>query len=114
MAGLLRGEVRWADIETVESVVGHEQANRRPVLILSNDHFNESTRLVIAAMITSSSANRRYALPINSVQMPRPSWVLPSQIRTLSEQRLNELIGTMSEDELETVLLAVFRNMRPY
>ena len=30
MAGILRGEVRWADLNPVR---GHEQAGRRPVLI---------------------------------------------------------------------------------
>ena len=38
MAGILRGEVRWADLNAVR---GHEQAGLRPVMILSHDIFNE-------------------------------------------------------------------------
>ena len=38
MARILRGEIRWADLNPVR---GHEQAGLRPVLILSHDIFNE-------------------------------------------------------------------------
>ena len=38
MARILRGEIRWADLNPVR---GHEQAGSRPVLILSHDVFNE-------------------------------------------------------------------------
>jgi len=38
MARILRGEVRWADLNPVR---GNEQAGLRPVLIVSHDVFNE-------------------------------------------------------------------------
>lgn len=41
MACVLRGEVRWADLNPVR---GREQAGRRPVLILSHDVFNEHSQ----------------------------------------------------------------------
>lgn len=49
MAGILRGEIRWADLDPVR---GHEQAGRRPVLILSHDVFNASSGTVIAIALT--------------------------------------------------------------
>lgn len=111
MAGLLRGEIRWAAIETVSQVVGHEQGNPRPVLILSNDRFNANSQLVVAALITSRRppANASISLPIQSVNMPEPSWVLTSQIRTLSAQRIGDLIGRVSDEELTVVYRAIFR-----
>ena len=114
MAQLLRSEIRWVNIETVSQVVGHEQGNRRPALILSNDRFNAASQLVIVALVGSSESNltRATALQIRSVQMPKtPSWVLTEQIRTLSAQRMGDLIGTMSQDELEVVLEHVFQSM---
>ena len=45
MARLLRGEVRWADLNPAQ---GHEQAGLRPVLILSHDVFNDRSGTVIA------------------------------------------------------------------
>ena len=113
MAALLRGEIRWADIEPTSQVVGHEQSNPRPVLILSSDQFNTSSKLVIAALITTGGANRSHGVLIESVQMRRQSWVLADQVRTLSEKRIKDLVGTMSDMELETVLRAIFRIIRP-
>ena len=44
MARILRGEIRWADLNPVR---GREQAGLRPVLVLSHDVFTEriGTRL---------------------------------------------------------------------
>lgn len=111
MAALLRGEVRWAEIEPASRVVGHEQGNSRPVLILSNDRFNANSQLVVAALITSRRPplNTTVSLPIQSVNMPEPSWVLASQVRTLSAQRIGDLIGQVSNEELTNVYRAIFR-----
>ena len=45
MAGILRGEIRWADLNPVR---GHEQGGSRPVLILSQGIFNLHSGTVIA------------------------------------------------------------------
>ena len=111
MASLLRGEIRWANIEAT-SIVGHEQGNTRPALILSNDTFNAASHLVIVALIGSSPANQSRPLSrqIQSVQMPeQPSWVLTEHIRTLSAQRMGDLIDKMSETELRSVIRDIFR-----
>ena len=102
MVALLGGEIRSARIEPASQIVGHEQGNPRPVLILSNNRFNTNSQLVIAALITSrrQRPNSPISIPIRSVQMPQPPWILASQIRTLSAQRIGQLIGTLSEDEL--------------
>ena len=49
MARILRGEIRWADLNPVKR---REQAGFRPVLILSHDVFNERSGTVIAVAIT--------------------------------------------------------------
>ena len=111
MARLLRGEIRHASIEYDSHVVGHEQGNPRPALILSKDAFNSSSQLVIVALIGSSSSNHNHpnARRIESVQMPRdPSWVLTDQIRTLSADRMGYCYGTMSDDELLMVIRDIF------
>lgn len=38
MAQILRGEIRWADLDPT---CGHEQAGLRPALIISQDVFNK-------------------------------------------------------------------------
>jgi mRNA interferase MazF len=49
MAGILRGDVVWADLNPVR---GHEQAGRRPVVVLSEDVFNDRSGTVIAVAVT--------------------------------------------------------------
>ena len=111
MARLLRGEIRRVTIEPTSEVIGHEQGNSRPALILSNDHFNDATELVIVALITSSPPRNGnlYSLPIQSVNMPKPSWILTGQIRTLAAARIGDLIGTVDADELARVHRAMLR-----
>ncbi len=50
MDGILRGDIFWANLEPV---IGNEQADKRPVLILSADVFNENSGTVIAVALTS-------------------------------------------------------------
>ena len=111
MAAILRGQVWWASLESAQAVVGHEQGNPRPILVLSNDHFNGSTQLVIAALITSipPGSPRVPKAEIRSIAMPKQSWVLPGQVRTLSTQRLTNPIGKLSDQELQSITQAIFQ-----
>ena len=113
MATILRGEIRWARLEPDDQMVGHEQGNRRPILVLSNDRSIERTQLVIAALITTNSAIGPTAMLIQSVSMPKQSWVMANQIRTLSVERLGVLMGRMSEDEMQDVLKALYLIITP-
>ncbi|MFL6261410.1 MAG: type II toxin-antitoxin system PemK/MazF family toxin [Thermoanaerobaculia bacterium] len=103
MARILRGDVLWADLDPVR---GREQAGRRPVLILSQDIFNERSETVIALAMTSQEPSAGFPLSfeIRSVQLPRPSWVKISQIRTLSTERLGARLGRISPEELAHIL----------
>ncbi len=56
MAGILRGEIRWADLNPVR---GREQAGFRPVLIISHDIFNERSGTVMIIVSTCSSKMRK-------------------------------------------------------
>jgi len=99
MARILRGEVRWADLSPGR---GREQTGRRPVLVLSQDVFNERSGTVIAMAITSrpQQAGFPLALEIRTVGLPKRSWVKISQVRTLSTSRIEGLIATLSDEEL--------------
>jgi len=103
MAGILRGEVRWADLNPVR---GSEQAGNRPVLVLSQDIFNERSGTVIAVAITSRSQRAGFplTLELKTVQMPKRSWVKISQIRTLAVERIGNKIGRASPEEIAQVI----------
>jgi len=103
MAGILRGEIRWADLNPVR---GHEQAGLRPVLILSHDIFNERSGTVIAVAITSQSQKAGFplTLELKSPKLPKKSWLKISQIRTLSVERIGKVIGKASLEELNQAI----------
>ncbi|GAG91968.1 unnamed protein product, partial [marine sediment metagenome] len=61
MAQILRGEIRWADLNPVR---GREQAGLTPVLILSHDILNERSGTVIAMAITSQPQHAGFPLTL--------------------------------------------------
>ena len=103
MARILRGEVRWADLNPVRR---HEQAGRRPVLILSHDVFNDRSGTVIAVALTSQEPRAGFPLTLESkaVGLAKPSWIKISQIRTLSVDRIGARLARASEEELARVI----------
>jgi mRNA interferase MazF len=103
MVRLLRGEIRWADLNPTR---GHEQSGMRPVLILSHDVFNERSGTVIAIAITSQlqKAGFPLTLELKSGDLPKRSWAKISQIRTLSTERIGQVVGKVSHEELEQVI----------
>lgn len=103
MARILRGEIRWADLNPVR---GHEQAGERPVLVLSHDVFNERSGTVIAVALTSQEPRAGYPLTmeLRAAKLPKRSWAKISQIRTLSTERIGKRLGRASDEELAKVL----------
>jgi len=103
MARILRGEIRWADLNPLR---GHEQAGLRPVLILSHDIFNEKSGTVIAVAITSQPQKAGFplTLELKSSNLPNNSWLKISQIRTLSVERIGKVIGKASPEELNQAI----------
>lgn len=103
MARILRGDIRWADLKPVR---GSEQAGLRPVLILSQDIFNERSGTVIAVALTSQPQKTGFplTLEITTAHLPKKSWVKISQIRTLSVERIGKMIGRVSPEVIERIV----------
>jgi mRNA interferase MazF len=99
VARVLSGEIRWADLDPTR---GHEQSGRRPVLILSNDTFNERSQTVIAMVVTSQP--QRTVLPLSyelrAMDLPKRSWIKITQVRTLAVERLGDALRRVSEEQL--------------
>ena len=103
MARILRGDVRWADLDPAK---GHEQSGRRPVVVISEDVFNSRSGTVIAMAVTSQPQRAGFPLTLElaSVRLPKKSWVKISQIRTLSVSRIDKRLGRVSDDELNHII----------
>lgn len=103
MARILRGEIRWADLDPVR---GHEQAGHRPVLVLSHDVFNERSGTVIAVAVTSQEPRAGFPLTLESQAdgLTQRSWIKISQVRTLSTDRIGRRLARASEEEITRVI----------
>ncbi|HUF61737.1 MAG TPA: type II toxin-antitoxin system PemK/MazF family toxin [Verrucomicrobiales bacterium] len=103
MARILRGEIRWADLNPAR---GSEQAGQRPVLVLSEDVFNERSGTVIAVALTSQEPRAGFPLTLESSAsgLPKRSWIKISQIRTLSTERIGRRIARSSGAEMSKVI----------
>ncbi len=103
MAGILRGDIRWADLNPGK---GREQTGLRPVIILSHDVFNENSGTVIVIAITSQPQKAGFplTLELKTGNLPRRSWAKISQVRTLSTERIGNLIGNLSREEITLII----------
>jgi mRNA interferase MazF len=103
VAGILRGEIRWADLDPTR---GHEQAGQRPVLVLSADVFNERSGTVIAVALTSQEPRAGFPLTLELATpgLPKQSWVKVSQIRVLSTERIGRRLARASAEEVARVV----------
>jgi mRNA interferase MazF len=103
VARILRGEIRWADLEPTR---GNEQAGLRPVLILSEDVFNDRSGTVIAVALTSQQPRAGFPLTLESSApgLPKRSWIKISQVRTLSTERIGRKIARSPDAEVNRVV----------
>jgi mRNA interferase MazF len=103
MARILRGGIHWADLSPV---IGSEQGSLRPVLVLSQNVFNERSGTVIVVALTSQPQRAGYplTLELENSKLPKRSWVKISQIRTLSVKRIRKKIAMASEEEMALIV----------
>lgn len=103
MAKILRGEIRWADLSPA---AGRDQSGERPVLVLSQDIFNDRSGTVIA--VARSSQEPRAGFPLTheltNSKLPKRSWVKISQIRTLLTARIGKKIDAVDPEELAHIV----------
>ena len=99
-----QGEVWLADLDPV---AGHEQAGRRPVLIVSVDTFSAAAHeLVIVVPITTTDRGLMLDVRIEPPEGggDRIAFAMPYQVRTVSHSRLSSRRGTVTDKTLGDVL----------
>jgi len=74
-----RGEIWW---RSLDPIAGHEQAGRRPCLVLTDRSFNEASRLAIIAPLTTKPKGYVTEIPAPKGDLQRV--ILCHQIRTVS------------------------------
>ena len=84
---------------------GSEQAGRRPALVIQNDIGNEKAATTIVVAISSTvrvyPMNVRVKPPEGGLE--RPSIIKTSQILTISKERLEKRLGSLSQKRMDKV-----------
>ncbi|MDK2888931.1 MAG: mRNA interferase MazF [Thermoanaerobacter sp.] len=103
MANPLRGEVWLVDLNPVR---GHEQAGRRPALVISVDMFNSGpAELVVVLPITTKDKGIPLHVRIDPPEggVKETSFVKCEDIRSVSTERLTVRLGRVSRDVMALV-----------
>lgn len=98
-----RGEVWWACLDPTR---GHEQAGRRPVLVVSIDDFNRGPAdLVLVLPITSTQRGILYHVSIVAPEggVTQSSDILCDAIRSISKVRFGKRLGVVSAKTMAAV-----------
>lgn len=102
---------RWTIwLANLDPVIGSEQGNTRPVLVVSETAINEVLPVVNVLPITSRKAGRKIysneaLLPASAPGVTAESLVLAYQIRTLDKRRLQKMFGTINDPLLQESIL---------
>jgi mRNA interferase MazF len=96
---------QWALFEAnLDPVTGAEQKGTSPVLIVSNEEFNQAMPNVTVLPLTSTK-RRLYPsevlLPGGRAGQPVDSIVMAHQIRTISKQLLGRFFGYLEDAQLQ-------------
>lgn len=74
---------------TPDPTVGHEQAGRRPAVVISGiDYLNTIETLAIVLPVTSVDRDWPNHVPLSGVELSHPSWAMTEQVRTISRARI--------------------------
>lgn len=95
-------------------VVGSEQRGSRPVLIISDEDFNNVMPVVTVLPVTSLKKDRKVypnevMLMEEAAGLAYNSIVLAHQIRTISKQRLKDLIGFIDDHNTQEAINEALR-----
>jgi mRNA interferase MazF len=98
-----RGEVWMADLDPAR---GHEQAGKRPALVVSADPFNAGpAELVIVLPITTRDKRVHSHIPVEPPEggLRRPSFIKCEDVRSISVERLSKRLGKVTPATIAAV-----------
>jgi mRNA interferase MazF len=98
-----RGEIWTVDFSPT---VGHEQAGRRPALVISVDELNQSpAELVIVSPLTTRVKGIRSHVQVRKGEggVKKASYIKCEDVRSVSTQRLGRRLGIVSNQTMDAV-----------
>lgn len=96
-----RGHVVWLSLDPT---LGHEQAGRRPVLVLSPAIYNTKSGLVLAAPVTSKVKSYPFEVPLPP-SLPITGVILSDHVRSLDwNSRQAEFVCSLPSSTVDEAL----------
>ena len=105
-ASIQRGQVYWV---TLDPVRGSEISKTRPCVILSANEINCRRNTVVIVPLTSTPEPAYFPLVINVPSAGIGSKARSEQIRNVDKSRLADLIGQISDSDLDNITHGVAR-----
>jgi mRNA interferase MazF len=94
---------QWTVFEAnLDPLAGAKQKGTRPVLIVSNEEFNQAMPNVTVLPLTSTKRclyPSEILLPAGKAGQPLESIIMAHQIRTISKRRLERLLGYIDDTQ---------------
>lgn len=98
-----RGEVWLAELNPAR---GREQAGKRPVLVVSQDIFNEGpAQLVMMVPLTTTARNIPLHVEIKPPAggLKRRSFAMCENLRSISQERISKRLGSLDRATMREV-----------
>ena len=95
-----RGQVYWVKLEPIQ---GSEMAKTRPCVILSANEINRRRNTVVIVPLTSTPEPVHFPLVIGVPSAGINSKARSEHIRSVDKSRLAQLIGEISEADLNAI-----------
>lgn len=105
---IMRGSIWVVDLDPTR---GHEQAKKRPCLVLSVQQFNMGpAELAVIVPLTSQYRPLSWLVPLEPPEggIIKRSYIICNQLRTVSLERFSDSsLGTIKNETMEQVELRV-------
>jgi mRNA interferase MazF len=100
-SALVPGDVVWVEPEIA---VSHEQAGRRPALVVAGvGYLDVIDRLATVVPITSVDRGWPNHIEVRGSELRERSWAMSEQIRTISRRRIVDSAGHANDVTLAAV-----------
>ncbi|MBE0638345.1 MAG: type II toxin-antitoxin system PemK/MazF family toxin [Bacteroidales bacterium] len=85
----------------LDPTIGSEIRKTRPCVIISPDEMNRHLQTIVVAPMATTSKNYPTRIEVNHENLT--GWIVVDQIRTIDKQRIIQVKGTLTQNEIRKV-----------